>query len=119
MERKSYTYSMKLTGVIFHLFFNMVFTIAVFLLAAMLGKNIFSLTDVGTDEFFSSGYYTKCMEEKCSALSDYLHLEQKGELRTAEEERKYLQYTGIFKQPDSNFCFWYKQDGVWYTSRIR
>ena len=40
MERKSYTYSMKLTGVIFHLFFNVVFTVAVFLLAAMLGKNI-------------------------------------------------------------------------------
>lgn len=117
MERKSYTYSMKLTGVIFHLFFNVVFTVAVFLLAAMLGKNIFSLTDIGTDDFFSSAYYTKCMEQKCSDLSEYLHLERKGELRTAEEERKYLQYTSTFKQPDSNFCFWYKQDGVWYTNQ--
>lgn len=117
MGKKSYTYSMKLTGVIFHLFFNVVFTIAVFLLAAMLGKNIFSLTDIGTEEFFSSGYYTKCMEQKCSDLSEYLHLQQKGERRSAEEERKYLQYTNIFKQPDSNFCFWYKQNGIWYTNQ--
>lgn len=117
MGKKSYTYSMKLTGVIFHLFFNVVFTIAVFLLAAMIGKNIFSLTDIGTENFFGSGYYTKCMEQKCSDLNEYLHLQQKGEHRSAEEEQKYLQYTNIFKQPDSNFCFWYKQNGIWYTNQ--
>lgn len=117
MEKKTYTYGTKLTGVIFHLFFTVVFTIAVFLLAAMIDKNIFSLTDIGTEDFFKSGYYVKCMEQKCSDLSEYLRLMQKGEKRKSEEERRYLQYTNKFKQEDSNFCFWYKHNDIWYTNQ--
>lgn len=117
MEKKSYTYGTKLTGVIIHLFFTVVLTSAVILLAAMIDKNIFSLTDIGTENFFDSGYYTKCMAQKCSELSDYLRLMQRGEHRKAEEERLYLQYTNKFKQEDSNFCFWYKQHGIWYTNQ--
>lgn len=117
MEKKTYTYGVKLAGVIFHLFFTVVFTVSVFLLAAMVGKNIFSLTDIGTEEFFDSGYYTKCMEQKCDNLSKYLHLMGKGEERSAEEERLYLQFTNQFKKEDSNFCFWYKEGGVWHTNR--
>lgn len=117
MEKKTYTYGTKLAGVIFHLFFTVIFTIAVFLLAAMIDKNILSLTDIGTDDFFESGYYIKCMEQKCSDLSEYVRLMQKGEKRKAEEERRYLQYTNKFKQEDSNFCFWYKQNDIWYTNQ--
>ena len=108
---------MKLTGVICHLFSNVIFAVAVFLLAALLGKNIFSFTDIGTEDFFHSGYYTKCVEQKCDDLNEYVKLEQKGEQRSAEEEQKYLRYTGIFRQTDTNFCFWYKQGDVWYTNQ--
>ena len=38
----------------------------------MLSKNIFELSDVGTEQFLDSGYYTKCIEKKCDDLSDYL-----------------------------------------------
>lgn len=84
MESHPYSYGTKLTGLILHLFFTVVLTIAVFLLASMLSKNIFELSDVGTEQFLDSGYYTKCIEKKCDDLSDYLRLLIKGESRTSE-----------------------------------
>ena len=69
MESHPYSYGTKLTGLILHLFFTVVLTIAVFLLASMLSKNIFELSDVGTEQFLDSGYYTKCIEKKCDDLS--------------------------------------------------
>lgn len=88
-----------------------------FLLASLVSKNILELTDIGTDDFLSSGYYLKCMEQKCNDLNDYLLLTQKGALRTAEDEKRYLQYTNEFKQESTNFCYWYKINGVWYTNQ--
>ena len=78
MEKKSYTYGSKLAGMILHLFFTVILTIAVYLLASLISKNILQVTDIGTDDFFNSGYYTKCMEQKCSELTDYLHLFKKA-----------------------------------------
>lgn len=51
------------------------------------------------------------MEQKCSELTDYLHLLQKGNKRSAEDDKRYLQYTNEFKREDTNFCYWYKQNG--------
>mgnify|MGYP000357446755 CR=1 FL=1 len=101
MEKKSYTYGSKLAGMILHLFFTVILTIAVYLLASLISKNILQVTDIGTDDFFNSGYYTKCMEQKCSELTDYLHLLQKGNKRSAEDDKRYLQYTNEFKTPIS------------------
>lgn len=98
MEKKSYTYGSKLAGMILHLFFTVILTIAVYLLASLISKNILQVTDIGTDDFFNSGYYTKCMEQKCSELTDYLHLLQKGNKRSAEDDKRYLQYTNEFKR---------------------
>lgn len=117
MESHPYSYGTKLTGLILHLFFTVVLTIAVFLLASMLSKNIFELTDIGTEQFLDSGYYTKCIEKKCDDLSDYLRLLIKGESRTSEENRRYLQYTNEFKNDDSNFCYWYRIGEAWYTNQ--
>lgn len=117
MEDKSYNYGMKITGVVLHSFFTIIFTVCVFLLAALINKNILELTDVGTEEFLSSGYYLKCMEQKCSDLSEYMLLTQKGELRNSEDDKLYLRYTNEFKQEDTNFCYWYKSGGVWYTNQ--
>lgn len=117
MESHPYSYGTKLTGLILHLFFTVVLTIAVFLLASMLSKNIFELSDVGTEQFLDSGYYTKCIEKKCDDLSDYLRLLIKGESRTSEENRRYLQYTNEFKSSDSNFCYWYRIGEAWYTNQ--
>ena len=117
MESHPYSYGTKLTGLILHLFFKVVLTIAVFLLASMLSKNIFELSDVGTEQFLDSGYYTKCIEKKCDDLSDYLRLLIKGESRTSEENRRYLQYTNEFKSGDSNFCYWYRIGEAWYTNQ--
>ena len=55
MESHPYSYGTKLTGLILHLFFTVVLTIAVFLLASMLSKNIFELSDVGTEHFWIPG----------------------------------------------------------------
>ncbi len=117
MKKQSYTYGMKLVGLLLHLFFTVVLTVAVFLLATLMSKSILELTDIGTENFFSSGYYVRCMEQKCSDLSKYFRLQQKGERRTSEEDRRYLQYTNEFKREDTNFCYWYKQNGVWYTNQ--
>ena len=117
MESHPYSYGTKLTGLILHLFFTVVLTISVFLLASMLSKNIFELTDIGTEQFLDSGYYTKCIEKKCDDLSDYLRLLIKGESRTSEENRRYLQYTNEFKNDDSNFCYWYRIGEAWYTNQ--
>ena len=72
MEKRSYSYGMKITGVLLHSFFTIVLTVSVFLLASLVSKNILELTDIGTDDFLSSGYYLKCMEQKCNDLNDYL-----------------------------------------------
>ena len=117
MESHPYSYGTKLMGLILHLFFTVVLTIAVFLLASMLSKNIFELSDVGTEQFLDSGYYTKCIEKKCDDLSDYLRLLIKGESRTSEENRRYLQYTNEFKSGESNFCYWYRIGEAWYTNQ--
>ena len=117
MESHPYSYGTKLTGLILHLFFTVVLTIAVFLLASMLSKNIFELSDVGTEQFLDSGYYTKCIEKKCDDLSDHLRLLIKGESRTSEENRRYLQYTNEFKSGESNFCYWYRIGEAWYTNQ--
>ncbi len=117
MENHPYSYGTKLTGLILHLFFTVVLTISVFLLASMLSKNIFELSDVGTEQFLDSGYYTKCIEKKCDDLSDYLRLMIKGESRTSEENRRYLQYTNEFKSGESNFCYWYRIGEAWYTNQ--
>ena len=117
MESHPYSYGTKLTGLILHLFFTVVLTIAVFLLASMLSKNIFELSDVGTEQFLDSGYYTKCIEKKCDDLSDYLRLLIKGESRTSEENRRYLQCTNEFKSGESNFCYWYRIGEAWYTNQ--
>lgn len=117
MENHPYSYGTKLTGLILHLFFTVVLTISVFLLASMLNKNIFELSDIGTEEFLDSGYYTKCIENKCNDLSDYLRLLIKGEDRTSEENKRYLQYTNEFKNDDSNFCYWYRIGEAWYTNQ--
>lgn len=108
---------MKLTGMLLHSFFTIILTVSVFLIGALIGKSILSFSDIGTDDFLSSGYYLKCMEKKCSDLSDYLHLMHKKDWRNAEEEKRYLQYTNQFKQEDTNFCYWYKAGGVWYTNQ--
>ncbi len=118
MEHHPYSYGMKLTGLILHLFFTAVLTISLFLLGSMLSKNIFQLTDIGKNQqFLNSGYYTKCVEKKCDDLSEYLHLLIKGDTRTAEDNKRYLQYTNEFKNDETNFCYWYQIGTTWYTNQ--
>lgn len=117
MEKKSYSYGTKMTGLLLHSFFTIVLTVSLFLLATLIDRNILELTDIGTDDFFSSGYYLKCMEQKCNDLYEYLGLIKKDTGRTAEEDKRYLQYNSEFKREDTNFCYWYLEDDVWYTNQ--
>ena len=68
MEKKTYTYGTKLTGVIFHLFFTVVFTIAVFLLAAMIDKNIFSLTDIPLNKSRMARTFASIVPFQCAKI---------------------------------------------------
>lgn len=117
MENKSYGYGMKMTGLLLHSFFTIILTVSVFLLATLMNMSILKLTDIGTDDFLSSGYYLKCMEQKCNDLNEYLKLTQKGEHRNSQEDKRYLQFANEFKQENSNFCYWYKTGGIWYTNQ--
>lgn len=117
MENKSYSYGMKITGVLLHSFFTVIMTVSIFLLVALIDKNILQLADIGTEEFLNSGYYLSCMEQKCSDLSEYMLLTQRGEFRSSEEEKRYLRYNNEFQQENTNFCYWYKAGGVWYTNQ--
>jgi signal transduction histidine kinase len=118
MEKKSYTYAAKLAALLLHLFFTIVFTLSVFLLAILIDRNVLAFTDIGTDDFLNSGYYTKCVEEKCRDLSEYIRLMQKEE-RSAEEGQLYLQYSNEFNQNETNFFFWYKQEDTWYSNQTQ
>ena len=117
MENKSYSIGVKITGVILHFFFTIILTLSLFLLGALISKNIFEFSDIGTRNFLNSGYYTQTIQTKCDHLGEYMYLRAKGEDRTAEENRKYLQYTDEFKSEDTNFCFWYKFRGDWITNQ--
>lgn len=117
MENKSYSYGMKIAGVILHFFFTIILTMALFMLSSLVNKNILEISDIGTKEFLHSGYYTQCIQKKCDNLAEYMYLLNKGDDRTAEENRKYLQYTDEFKSEDTNFCFWYKVRGQWHTNQ--
>ena len=64
MERNSYSYGMKMTGLLLHSFFTIVLTVSVFLLGTLMNRSILELTDIGTENFLGSGYYQKCMEQK-------------------------------------------------------
>lgn len=117
MENKSYSYGMKIVGVILHFFFTVILTMALFMLSSLVNKNILEISDIGTSEFLESGYYTQCIQKKCDNLAEYMYLLNKGESRTVEENRKYLQYTDEFKSEDTNFCFWYKVRDQWFTNQ--
>ena len=117
MDNHPYSYGTKLTVLILHFFFTVILTVSVFLLASMIGKSIFKLSDIGTEQFLNSGYYTTCIEKKCSDLNDYLHLVIMGDARSVEENKRYLEYTNEFKNDDTNFCYWYQTGGVWYTNQ--
>lgn len=117
MENKSYSIGVKITGVILHFFFTIILTLSLFLLGSLISKNIFEFSDIGTRNFLNSGYYTQTIQEKCDHLGEYMYLRVKGDGRTAEENRKYLQYTDEFKSEDTNFCFWYKFRGEWITNQ--
>lgn len=117
MENKSYSIGVKITGVILHFFFTIVLTLSLFLLGSLISKNIFEFSDIGTRNFLNSGYYTQTIQTKCDHLGEYMYLRAKGDGRTAEENRKYLQYTDEFKSEDTNFCFWYKYKNLWITNQ--
>jgi len=117
MENKSYSIGVKITGVILHFFFTIILTLSLFLLGTLISKNIFEFADIGTRNFLNSGYYTQTIQTKCDHLGEYMYLRAKGDARTAEENRKYLQYTDEFKSEDTNFCFWYKFRGEWITNQ--
>ena len=117
MENKTYSYGVKMAVLLLHLFFTVILTISVFLLATLMDKEILEWMDIGTTDFLNSGYYTQCVQEKCDNLGDYLHLQVKGEDRTSEENKRYLQYTDEFKSEDTNFCYWYKLGEAWYTNQ--
>ena len=51
MENKSYSYGMKITGVLLHSFFTVILTVSVFLLGEPISKNILELRDIGTEDF--------------------------------------------------------------------
>lgn len=117
MENKSYSNGMKIVGVMLHFFFTLILTIALFLLGQLMNKEILELTDIGTKEFLQSGYYTRCIQKKCSHLSEYLYLLLEDESHNAEENWKYLQYTNEFKSEDTNVYFWFKNKEGWYTNQ--
>lgn len=117
MENKSYSIGVKITGVILHFFFTIILILSLFLLGSLISKNIFEFADIGTRNFLKSGYYTQTIQTKCDHLGEYMYLRGKGHNRTAEENRKYLQYTDEFKSDDTNFCFWYKFRGEWITNQ--
>lgn len=117
MENKSYSVGMKIAGVILHLFFTIILILSLFLLGTLISKNIFEFADIGTRNFLKSGYYTQTIQTKCDHLGEYMYLRGKGDNRTAEENRKYLQYTDEFKSEDTNFCFWYKWKEKWITNQ--
>lgn len=118
MERKSFSYGSKITGVLLHTFFTILLTISAFLVGALISKNILQLTDIGTLDFLESGYYVTLIEQKCDNLGMYLNLLKKGEGRIPEETTLYLQYVNEFKSEETNFCFWYRDErGNWYTNQ--
>ncbi len=118
MDKKSFSNGSKITGVLLHMFFMIALTISVFLVGALLRKNILQMTDIGPVDFVESGYYVNLLEQKCDNLGMYLYLQKRGDKRTPDETALYLQYVNEFKSEDTNFCFWCRdRKGNWYTNQ--
>ena len=97
MDKKSFSNGSKITGVLLHMFFMIALTISVFLVGALLRKNILQMTDIGPVDFVESGYYVNLLEQKCDNLGMYLYLQKRGDKRTPDETALYLQYVNEFK----------------------
>lgn len=116
MEKKSYSYGMKLVGMIFHQFFTVLFTISMVLLSALFSRSMVDVADIGEDSFVKSAYYVSCVEKKYEQLSEYMSLSKRKEHLTEEERQRYLLEQNMFEAKDTNFTYWYMQNGILYTN---
>ena len=116
MGKKSYSYGMKLVGMIFHQFFTVLFTISMVLLGALFSRSMVDIVDIGENSFAKSAYYVSCVEKKYEQLSEYMHLTKQKEQLTKEERQRYLMEQSMFEAKDTNFTYWYVQDGILYTN---
>lgn len=82
MGKKSYSYGMKLVGMIFHQFFTVLFTISMVLLGALFSRSMVDIVDIGENSFAKSAYYVSCVEKKYEQLSEYMHLTKQKEQLT-------------------------------------
>lgn len=89
----------------------LIIVIVVFsLLVNLFGRSMFTLSDVGTDSFFDSSYYTKVLSSELIELGNYLQLQGSRE-KSEKDTIKYKQYKMQFDDGDTNLYYWYENGG--------
>ena len=68
------------------------------------------MSDVGTDSFFDSSYYTKVLSGQLVDLGNYLQFQGSRE-KSEKDTIKYKQYKMQFEGENSNLYYWYENGG--------
>ncbi|MCM1257995.1 MAG: HAMP domain-containing histidine kinase [Roseburia sp.] len=115
MGNTHYNNAFKTVAVLMQMVFLIIVIVVFSLLVNLFGRSMFTLSDVGTDSFFDSSYFTKVLSSELIELGDYLAL-QGGRERSEKDTIKYKQYKMQFDEGDTNLYYWYENGGGIHTN---
>lgn len=105
-----YSNTFKTVAVLMQMVFLIIVIVVFSLLVNLFGRSMFTLSDVGTDSFFDSSYYTKVLSSELIELGNYLQLQGSRE-KSEKDTIKYKQYKMQFDDGDTNLYYWYENGG--------
>ncbi len=79
MNRRQYAPIWKNISLVIQLILTVIFVISVFLLSALIRKNMLDTTDISNTNFMDSGCYSELFKQKTDELIDFLKLRDKFE----------------------------------------
>ena len=110
MGNTHYSNAFKTVAVLLQMFFLIIVIVVFSLLVNLFGRSMFTLSDVGTDSFFDSSYYTKVLSGQLVDLGNYLQFQGSRE-KSEKDTIKYKQYKMQFEGENSNLYYWYENGG--------
>lgn len=110
MGNTHYSSAFKTVAVLMQMVCLIVVIVVFSLLVNLFGRSMFTLSDVGTDSFFDSSYYTKVLSSELVDLGNYLQLQGSRE-KSEKDTINYKKYKMQFQEDNTNLCYWYENGG--------
>lgn len=110
MGNTHYSNAFKTVAALLQMVFLIIVIVVFSLMVNLFGRSMFTLSDVGTDSFFDSSYYTNILSNELVDLGNYLQLQGVRE-RSEKDTIKYKQYKMQFDEENSNLYYWYENSG--------